>query len=357
MAIKQLDLKRNQTVPTGAGYTFDPALVTNVGGVETLTAPDLVIAVPKAAACSSAVTTALAVGNQTVVHQDGGDKVFDILSIAFHTIQKVVSGDNKQASISLATSLAAAGTAIDPLLKQGGVLVAPDIAICVPKVVPTLNKMPYVPTVMATGNITCHSGEVVAVNNDVCMIRMHTIQRLIAMVFGMSQVRTRYFTVLDTADAGLGSIFKDAADPTRIFEVTRAKVSGDGSLELRCIQTSGTTGPAATGNLNLYEGTGDAVVAWTAVLYEKYADLQSNVAVANGAGLTFTPGLIVNGTKVMPDIVIPIPKAVDIVPYVPTDLTGAAGPVNVRINGGAPANCDILSLKVVTGFRNVNSAP
>lgn len=349
-SIKQFDLRRNAVVPTGgAGLAFDPALYTNVGGVVTLTAPDIVIPVPKAAGSVAAIT-ALGTGNQSVIHTEGGNVACDILSIAFHTVQRVVSGDNKQLYLAAATSIAAAGTSIDPLLKQGGVLVAPDIAIPVPKVVPSvLTKRPFVATVMATGAIVVSSGEVGAVNNDVAMIRMHTIQRLLAQVFGGNQDRNRYFTVLDTADAAAGSIFVDAADTTRRYEVMRTKVSADGSLQLKCRQTAGTAS-GATGNLNLYEGTGDAVIAWTALLFEKYADLQSNVAVANGAGLTFNPGLVVNGVAVMPDIVIPVPKAVDIVPFVPTDLAGAVGSVNVQINGGAPANCDILSLKVATNF-------
>lgn len=351
MAIKQFDLRRNQAVANAAGLTFDPALRSIVAGAEALVAPDMVIPVPKEAATSAAVTTALAVGNQTVVHNNGGPINFDILSIAFHTIQKVIAGDNKALALNPATSIAAAGTTIDPLLREGGVLVAPDICIPVPKVLPTLATLqPFVGTVLATGGIDVSSGEVGAINNDVCFLRMHTIQRLIAAVLGQSQDRQRYFTVLDTADAALGSTWTDAADATRVFECTRAKVSGDGSLQLRCIQTGGTTAPGATGTLNLASGTGDPTIAWTALKFEKYADVRQNVAVANGAGLTFDPGLIVHGVEVMPDIVIPVPKVTSIVPYVPTDLAGAVGAVNVRINGGAPANCDILSLKVFSAF-------
>jgi len=55
--------------------------------------------------------------------------------------------------------------------------------------------------------------------------------------------------------------------------------------------------------------------------------------------------------------VIPIPKVAATVPYVPTDLAGAVGNVTVQHNDGAPQLHDILSLKVVTGFRNVASAP
>ncbi|MFH1498321.1 MAG: hypothetical protein ABII82_10895, partial [Verrucomicrobiota bacterium] len=152
MAIKQFDLKRGQAVPAAAGLTFDPALRSIVAGAEALVAPDMVIPVPKEAAASGAVTTPLAVGNQTVVHNNVGAINFDILSIAFHTVQKVVTGDDKALSLNPAESIAAAGTAIDPLLRQGGVAVAPDIAIPVPKTVPTIaTKQPYVITAMATG--------------------------------------------------------------------------------------------------------------------------------------------------------------------------------------------------------------
>jgi len=357
VAIKQISLQRGVSVPA-VGLAFDPALRVMVAGVETLVAPDIVIPVPKEAATSGAILTPMATGNITVDHNNVGAITFDILAIAFHSIQKVTTGDEKALYLSNAQSVAAAGTTLNPLLKQGGVLVAPDICIAVPKTVPsTAAKTSFVPTAMATGGIVIWSGEAGAIDNDVCMIRMHSIQRLINQVFGMSQVRTRFFTVLDTADAGLGSTFKDAADTSRVFQCTREKISGDGSLQLRCVQTAGATGPGASGNLNLYEGTGDAVIAWTAVIFEKYADLRQAVAVPNGAGLTFNPGLVVNGVAVMPDIVIPIPKVAATVPYVPTDLAGAVGNVTVQHNDGAPQLHDILSLKVVTGFRNVASAP
>ncbi len=358
-SIKQIDVQKGVNVPLGAGgLTFNPALYTNVGGVATLTAPDIVIPVPKAAATSAASELALAVGNQRVVHNNAGDQLFDIMSIAFHSIQKVVTGDEKHLYLAASTAIAAAGTAIDPVLKEGGVLVAPDIVIPVPKVVPTgAGLMPFVTTVLATGAITVSSGEVGAINNDVCMLRMHTIQRLISQVFGGNQDRRRYFTIGDANDAAAGETYYNAADPTQTFEVMIDKVSGDGSLTLTCRQTGGASGPAGTGNLNRLVGSGTLVIAWTAVLFEKYADLKQNTAVPNGAGLVFNPGLVLNGTPIMPDIVIPIPKVTGVVPYVPTDLAGAVGNVTVQINGGAPANCDILSLKVATGFRNLNSLP
>ena len=93
-SIKQIDVQRGVNVPLGAGgLTFDPLLYTNVGGVATLTAPDMVIPVPKAGATSAASVLALATGNQQIVQNNAGDQLFDVLSIAFHTIQKVVTGD------------------------------------------------------------------------------------------------------------------------------------------------------------------------------------------------------------------------------------------------------------------------
>ena len=171
--------------------------------------------------------------------------------------------------------------------------------------------------------------------------------------------RHRYFTIGNGVNAAAGDTYYNNASPTQIFQVAITKVAGDGSLKLTCVQIAGSSGPAASGQLNAsLVSTGmDATIAWTAVLFEKYADLKQNTAVANGAGLTFDPGLVLHGVRVMPDIVIPIPKAAATVPFVPTDLAGAVGSVNVQINGGAPVNCDILSLKVATGFRNLNSLP
>jgi hypothetical protein len=358
-SIKQIDVQRGVSVPAGAGgLVFDPALYTNVGGVATLTAPDIVIPVPKEAAASGCSETALGTGNQKIVQNNVGAITFDVLSIAFHTIQKVVTGNEKALYLAAATSIAAAGTAIDPLLKQAGTLVAPDIVIPVAKVVPTLaSKVPYVSTVLATGAITVLSGEAGAIANDICMLRMHTIQRLIAQVFGGDQDRRRYMTIGNGNDAAAGETYYNNADASQQFEVMITKVSGDGSLTLTVRQIAGSSGPAASGTLNRLVGSGSLTIAWTAVLFEKYADLRQNTAVANGAGLTFDPGLVVNGVRVMPDIVIPVPKAAATVPYVPTDLAGAVGTVNIRHNDGAPQNHDILSLKVVTGFRNVNSLP
>ena len=360
--IKQIDVQKNVSVPLGAGgLIFDPLLYTNVGGVVTLTAPDIVIPVPKATGTSGSNILPLAVGNQQIVQSNAGNQNFDILSIAFHTIQKVTSGDEKHVYLAAATSIAAAGTAIDPTLKEGGVLVAPDIVIPVAKVVPTTGaKTPYVSTVLATGAITILSGEAGAINNDVCMLRMHSIQRLITQVFGGNQDRHRYFTIANGINAFSGDTYVNNANPTQIFQVAITKVAGDGVLTLTCIQTAGATGPAVSGQLNASATVSgsSATIAWTAVLFEKYADLQQNVSVPNGGtGLVFDPGLVVHGVRVMPDIVIPIPKAAATVPYVPTDLAGAVGNVSVLINGGGAIACDILSLKVATGFRNLNSLP
>jgi hypothetical protein len=55
----------------------------------------------------------------------------------------------------------------------------------------------------------------------------------------------------------------------------------------------------------------------------------------------------------MPDIVIPVPKAVNTVPYVPTNLAGAVGNVVVEHNGGAPVNHDILYLRAHSIFRDI----
>ena len=356
----------NPTASTVAGLIVTPTsdfdgtiLLSVVSAGVALVAPDLVIAVPKETGNSSASVLALAVGNQQILQSDAGsDHPYDVMSIAFHTVQKVQTGNEKHVYLSAATSIAAAGTALDPTLKEGGVLVAPDICIPVPKVVPSAaTKMPYVPTVLATGNITVWSGEVGAINNDICMLRMHTIQRLTAQVFGGNQARQRYFTIANGISALTGDTYYNAADATQIFTVTRTKVSGDGVLTLQCLQTAGVAGPGASGTLNVLLAAigSSATIGWTAVLYEKYADLKQNVSVDNVTGLVFDPGIVVHGVHVMPDIVIPIPKAAATVPYVPTDLAGAAGNVTVKINGAGPINCDILSLKVVTGFRGFNS--
>jgi len=452
MATKLYDLQQGVSVPTGAGLTFDPLLSIPVAGVDTAVEPSIVIPVPKAAGASAAVTTAMATGNLTVVHNNLGAIDFDILTIRLHTIQEVltalfgsgqdprryftiadvgpdaskgaiyvddddttrqfrvdvakVSGDGetllqttqiagttipavggadnlsllsgtgdadiaytgvgfeKYSDVQNAVAIAnGAGTAINPGLLVAGnfptpaAYSAPSMVIPVPKTVPTLaTDQSYVATVLAAGAITIQHSEVAPVDHDVLSLVWHTIQDLQNAVFGTMRDQRRYFTILDVGPhAPLGAIYSDDDDPTRQFEVDIAKVSGDGSLLLSTRQIAGTTAPTVGGadNLSLVSGTGAAPnIAYTGVRFEKLIDLRQNVAVANGAGLTFDAGLVENGVPVMPDIVIPIPKAANTVPYVPTDLT-VQGTVNVRHNGGAPVNCDILSLRAHSVFRDI----
>jgi len=364
MATKLYDLQQTVAVPNGAGLTFDPLLMEPVLGVDTLVPPDIVIPVPKAAAASAAVTTAMAVGNQTVVHNNAGPINFDILTIRLHTIQRsflamigLAANPNRYVDIEQAVAIAnGAGTAINPLLTLAGVAAVPSIVIPVPKTVPTLaTDQSFVATVLAAGAITIQHAEAAPVNHDILFVTWHTIQLLTQALFGDGQDERRYFTILDGAAASKGAVYEDDDDPTRQFRVDIAKVALDGSLLLTTTQIAGTTAPTTGGadNLSLVSGTGDANIAYTGVRFEKLMHLLQNTAVPNGAGLTFDPGLVENGTPVMPDIVIPVPKVTGIVPFVATDLTGPVGTVNVSHNGGAPANCDILAIRAHSIFRDV----
>lgn len=358
MATKLYDLRRNTAVPNGAGLTFDPVLRAMVAGVETLVAPDICIPVPKAIAASAGVTTALAVGNVTVVHNNVAPVTFDILTLRWHSIQRSLTAvANKYADIQQSVAIAnGAGTAINPLLTLGGVLQIPSIVVPVPKTVPTLaTDQSFVATVLAAGAITIQHAEGAPVNHDVLLIALHTIQAVQAALFGDGQDERRYFTILNAGpDASKGAIYSDDDDPTRTFRVDIAKVTGDGSTLLTTTQISGTTAPTVGGadSLTLVSGTGDAAIAYTGVRFEKLIDVRQNTAVANGAGLTFDPGLVENGVPVMPDIVIPIPKATGVVPFVATDLAGAVGSVTVAHNSGAPVAHDILSLRAHSIFRD-----
>jgi hypothetical protein len=272
----------------------------------------------------------------------------------------------------LATAIAnAGGTAVNPELCVGalGVLSPlpitgfvnpyriPDMVYAIPKAVPAAaTGSPYIAAALALGGNTIQHGEVAPVNMDVWSITGMSLQRLLLQLTGVSCFNPndtrRYFTILNTANASQGAIYVDNADATRFYRVIRAKVSGDASLQLATVRVNGgnadVTAPVA-GQLNLVSGTGDATIATTqSPKFEKYMDIRQNVALG-GPGITFNPGLIVNGTPVMPDIVIPMPKAAGAVPYVPTDLSGAVGDVNVRSN--VPVNCDILSLRLFSAFR------
>ena len=445
MATKLYDLRRNQAINPGVGgLTFNPALTEEIAGVETLVPPDIVIPVPKAAAASAAVTSAMAVGNMVIDHNNVGAINFDVLTVRLHPIQRVqaalfgasqdhrryfvilntvaasvgavyqddddptrrfsvdiakVNGDGslllrttqiagtsaptvggadnlslvsgtgsaniaytgvrfeKYADIQNAVAIAnGAGTAISPLLALNNALAAPQIVIPVPKVVPTLaTTQSFVGTAMGAGNITIQHSEAGPINHDILSILWHTLQNLTAALFGASQDHRRYFTILNTVAASVGAVYEDDDDTTRQFRVDVAKVNGDGSLLLSTTQIAGATAPTVGGadNLSLVSGTGSANIAYTGVRFEKLVDIQNAVAVANGAGLTYDPGLVENGVPVMPDIVIPIPKAVNTVPYVPTNLAGAVGTVTVQHNGGGPVNHDILALRAHSIFRDV----
>jgi hypothetical protein len=336
--------------------TFDPLLRDIVAGVEVAVAPDIIIPIPKAAAAPAAVTTAMAVGNQTVVHAAAGPINFDILTIRWHTIQRVLALANQQkyAELLLATPIAnGAGTAIDPLLRLLNVLQIPDICVPIPKTVPgAVTRQSFVGTVLATGPITIQTNEGAPVNHDVLFLENHTLARVIASLVGNSVDTRRFFTIIDNVSAARGAVYVDNAVQTRRFVINVAKVALDGSLVLSATQTAGTAVTAQAGQLNLLTGTGSATIAWTALQFEKYVDIQQNVAVPNAAGLVFDPGLRENGVAVRPDIVIPIPKAINIVPFVPTDLTTAPGTVNVQHNGGGPINHDILSIRIFSVFRD-----
>lgn len=473
---KLVDLKQNQAVPNGAGLTFDPLLFDEIPNSNpqlppTLTnvAPDIIIPVPKAIGASAAVTTPMATGNQTVVQNNAGAILFDILTIrlisflraisiaqppgatpppttsqisaslvrffviadagnnapqgavyadnanpsnTYTVLDAKVAGDGatvliayrnqggltdnvsatgtlnlvsgtgsatinwlapgilfeKYADIENSVSVPnGAGLTIHPGLGENAAfvsavpgpfvspLITPDIVVPVPKVVPALaTNESFVPTILAgepTG-ITIQTAEGAPVNHDILSFSPLIIQRVLTEFFGQTNDRRRYFVIANGVNAGHGAVYADNADSTKQYTVQIAKVAGDGSTLLTCIRNLGGNTPdnaSATGTLNLVSGTGDATIGWLApgIKFEKYMDVRQNVAVPNGAGLTFDPQLVVNGTPVMPDIVIPVPKATGTVPFVATDLTGPVGSVNVSHNNAAPINHDILSIKVL----------
>lgn len=352
MAVKYMALTRALAVTNGAGGTaITPALMENVNGVDTPVAPDIVIAVPKATGSPMAVITALGTGALTLRNGGGAPANADVLALRLHTKQRVLAGlVEKYAFQSLALAIAnGAGTAVTPALVQGGVAQIPDIVYAVPKAIPAAaTGSPFIAAALTSGAVTIQHEEVAPVSMDVLALRVFQGFRMNVTAPVASSVTDKryYFTILNTAAVSAGAVYQERATPTNTFVIERTKVAADGSLQLNaCILTG--VAPAATGTLDLVSGTGDAAVAYTARKWEKLLDIQQNVAVPNGGtGLVFDPGLVVEGVPVMPDIVIPIPKATGTVPFVPTDLAGAVGTVAVLINGGAPVACDILSIRL-----------
>lgn len=357
MPQKLIQVSNNQSIANGAGTNINPALFDTVANVLTSVAPDIVIPVPKATGGPMAVTTTpLPAGaNVNLANASGGAVNADVLFWRFMSIQSVQALTNQQKYVQVSANTAianGAGTAIDPALTLNNVLQAPDIVIPVPKAVPgAVTRQAFVATAMATGPITIQHGEGAPVNMDVLFLLDHTLARVAAILNGGNNVKWRLFTIPNGTNATFGAIYADNADATRLFTVELSKVSGDGSLQLKTIQIAGATTPAASGTLNFVSGTGDATINWTVLKFEKYVDIQNAVSVVNGGGLTFDPGLVVNGVAVMPDIVIPVPKAAATVPFVATDLTGAVGSVNVSHNNAGAILHDILSLKVFSAFR------
>jgi hypothetical protein len=363
MAIRLARLLRNQAIAdsTGAATTLPAFGLRDIsGGVEAAVAPDIVILVPKAAgAGASALLTALGTGTHDAQHSGAAGAVaHDILALRLHAIQRVATGAvHKYCHLVGNTNIATAGgTNINPALLRAGVAQAPSIVIPTPKALSVLaTTRTYVPTVMATGNINLRHAEAGNIAHDILFIDIFTAQAIVAALYGVFNDRLRTFTILDVGpDATYGAVYTDAADITRQYRVMRTKVTGDGSTQLLAEQIAGTSVSSGAGNLNLVTGTGDAVVAFTGCIFDKLVDLQLNTNVANGAGLVFDPGLQVNGVRVMPDIVIPVPKASPCVPYVPTDLTGAVGSVTIQHAAVAPVACDILSLRLFSVFRDNN---
>ena len=277
----------------------------------------------------------------------------------------------KSAMVYGTTAITAAGVAFDPQLARLAnyapppafttALAIPDICIPVPTVIQgAVTRQTFVSTVLATGAISCATGNIADNGAHATMfLRAHTLWRVIAALYGQSNDRRRYFTILNTASASVGAVYADNANPTATYTVQIAKVSGDGSLLLTAVRNLDgglADAPTQNGQLNLVSGTGDATIAWASgdasvvqPMFEKYVDIRQNVAVAAG-GTKFGFNLIENGAPVMPSIVIPIPKAINLVPFVSTDLTGAPGFVTVDIN--APGgNCDIIALRLPSAWR------
>ena len=359
MATKFVAVTRSTLTGTGLGGTAipDPLLREVVNGEETAVAPHIVVAVPKIISNPVAVTSAMAVGALAMdtIGLGGGANSVDVLCWRIHPVLRGDALNNKYAHVGNAVAIAnGAGTGIDPLLTLAGVAQIPDICFAIPKVIEALvTTQTYVAAALAAGVVTIQTAEGAPVNHDLVMFQAQTMQRVVAALFGNGQDRRRYFTIGNGVNAGLGAIYSDRDDPTRRHQVIVAKVAGDGSLLLSTIQVAGTTVATVGGAdlLDLVSGTGDAAVAYTNVRFEKYIDVQQNVAVVNGGGLTFDPGLVENGTPVMPDIVIPMPKATPAVSFVPTLLNGAVGPVNVRHGAAGPINHDIVSIRVFSAFR------
>jgi len=350
MAIKLIHQVHAQAITNAAGgTTIDPLLRDIVNGVEAAVAPDIVLITPKATALPMAVVTPLAAGGINMRNGGGAPGNADVCFIRLHSIQRVLAGAvNKYTNTVLNTAIAnGAGTAITPALMLNGAAVAPNINWAVPKAIPAAaTGNPFSATVIGTGAFTLQHAEVAPVNMDVLSLGLQSIFSLGvggAPTNATSQ-RNLYLTVNVNAAATIGAIYTDNADATRIFQVMVTKVTAVGT-QLNIQQIAGAASLGATGTLNLSSGTGDAAIAWTVRKFEKLLDVQSNVAVPNGAGLVFDPGLVVDGVPVMPDMVIVLPKATATVPFCATDLNGAVGNVTVQHNAGGPISCDILCVR------------
>ena len=359
---KFIQANRNVVTAAGGTVTVNPALSEVINGVDTLSAPHIVFAVPKAAGAAFAVTTPLAAGNIDLVRTAGGGAInADVLYWRLHPVLRGAGVAEQYAQSSPALAVAGTGgggpTNYNPLLTANNVAQIPDLIIPQQKVVPAAATSPsLVSSVLAAGVMVLDNGEAAPVATDVLAFRSQTIQRVLLAGFGNGQDKRRYFTIGNGVNAPAGSTYFDTDDATRIFQVTVAKVAGDGSLLLTTLQVAGTTVPTIGGadTLTRVSGAGDAAITYTGIRWEKYIHIAQNVNISN-AGTTFTVndvGLVEGGVPAMPDIVIPIPKVAVVQPFVPTDL--AAGMANIVVqhqNVMGNAAHDVVFLKVHSAFR------
>jgi hypothetical protein len=390
MATKLCHIVGNTAI-AAAGTAIAHGLRDMIAGVETPVMPDIVFVCPKVTAVTPHVATSLLAynANVTVGHSDAPNaRAHDIVMMRIHSMMAVFQGlvNNCVDIIVDATPRTSvwALTAINQNTdcdnrKKCYVSFVEDGALNI-----TLNVykdsarsiLVATGTRNGTGNLAlvATSGHTLAgtvtVTQNGAAITDATIEICTSRYGGnIGTTREKYCHIVKSLSITNGAAPADglinptlelanvAAIPTFAYAIAKA-------ANLATTGQSVTTTPLAIGGIQFEHGTGaplvhDVFLAFFNSLFTqssavtKYIQVSQNAVIANGAGTAINPALLENGVAVAPDIVLPINKTGlgAEVGYVAAAL--AAGAITIQHNGGAPANFDVVFIRIPSILRDV----
>jgi len=390
MATKLCHILGNSAV-AAAGTAITHGLRDMIAGVETAVMPDIVFVCPKVTGVTPHVTTSLLAynANVTVGHNDAPNaRAHDIVMMRMHSMIGVFQGLVNNCVDEIADASGRCATWALTALNQNtdcdnqkrcyvtfvedGALnitlnVYKDAARTILVSTGTRNGTGALTLVAATGHSLAGT---VAVTQNGAAITDATISICTSRWGGnLGTTREKYCHIVKSLSITNGGAPADglinptlelanvAAVPTFAYAIAKA-------ANLAATGQSVTTTPLAVGGIQFEHGTGaplvhDVFFAFFNTLFSqstavtKYIQVTQNTAIANGAGTAINPALLENGVAVAPDIVLPINKTAlgAEVGYVAAAL--AAGAITIQHNGGAPANFDVVFIRIPSILRDI----